>query len=96
VPDIGLSLKILVDSLPDVAVLATGSASFDLANKISEPLTGRKLTFMRYPLGFAELAETPVLSSNAIRRPSTASGAPRNPPQRAHRGWRGPPAGPTP
>jgi len=61
VPDIGLSLKILVDSLPDVAVLATGSASFDLANKISEPLTGRKLTFMRYPLGFAELAETPVL-----------------------------------
>ena len=43
VPDIGINLKILIDSFPNAIVLATGSASFDLANKISEPLTGRTL-----------------------------------------------------
>ena len=55
VPEIGLNLKILIDSFPRAIVLATGSASFDLANKISEPLTGRKLTFNLYPLSYGEL-----------------------------------------
>jgi uncharacterized protein len=55
VPDIGLNLKILVDNFPHAAILATGSASFDLANKISEPLTGRKLTFNLYPASYHEL-----------------------------------------
>lgn len=50
VPEIGLNLKILIDNNPNVTILATGSASFDLANKISEPLTGRKLIFTLYPL----------------------------------------------
>jgi hypothetical protein len=58
VPEIGLNLKILVDSFPQAAILATGSASFDLANKVSEPLTGRKLTFSLYPVSYAELKET--------------------------------------
>ena len=58
VPDIGLNLKILVDSYPQVAVVATGSSSFDLANKVSEPLTGRKLTLTLYPVSYSELAET--------------------------------------
>ena len=55
VPEIGLNLKILIDNNPNVTILATGSASFDLASKISEPLTGRKLTFTLYPLSYAEL-----------------------------------------
>ena len=58
VPEIGLNLKILVDSFPQAAILATGSASFDLANKVSEPLTGRKLTFSLYPVSYAELRQT--------------------------------------
>lgn len=58
VPEIGLNLKILVDSFPHAAILATGSASFDLANKISEPLTGRKLTFHLYPVNYRELQQT--------------------------------------
>jgi hypothetical protein len=58
VPDIGLNLKILVDNYPQAAIIATGSASFDLATKISEPLTGRKLTFNLYPASYAELAAT--------------------------------------
>ena len=55
VPEIGLNLKILIDGNPNATILATGSASFDLANKISEPLTGRKLTFTLYPFSYAEL-----------------------------------------
>ena len=58
VPDIGLNLKILVDNYPQAAIIATGSASFDLANKVSEPLTGRKLTFSLFPASYAELAAT--------------------------------------
>ena len=58
VPDIGLNLKILIDNHPQAVILATGSASFDLANKISEPLTGRKLTFSLYPISYAELRRT--------------------------------------
>lgn len=58
VPEIGLNLKILVDSFPHAAILATGSASFELANKISEPLTGRKLTFSLYPVSYREIQQT--------------------------------------
>jgi predicted AAA+ superfamily ATPase len=57
VPNIGINLKILVDSFPEAVILATGSASFELANKISEPLTGRTLTFNLYPLAYAELRQ---------------------------------------
>ena len=56
VPNIGLNLKILVDSFRHARILATGSASFDLANKISEPLTGRQLTFHLYPVSYPELS----------------------------------------
>jgi predicted AAA+ superfamily ATPase len=58
VPNIGLNLKILVDGFPHAAFIATGSASFDLANKVSEPLTGRTLTFSLYPVSYAELQKT--------------------------------------
>ena len=58
VPEIGLNLKILVDSFPNTIILATGSASFDLANKINEPLTGRKLVFNLYPLSYSELRQS--------------------------------------
>lgn len=58
VPDIGLNLKILVDNFPDVSIIATGSASFELANRISEPLTGRTLTYYLYPVSYPEIRET--------------------------------------
>jgi uncharacterized protein len=57
VPNIGLNLKILIDNHPEITILATGSASFDLANKINEPLTGRKLTFTLYPLSYPEISQ---------------------------------------
>lgn len=55
VEDIGQGLKLLVDSVPNVKVIATGSASFDLANKIGEPLTGRNITLRLYPVSQLEL-----------------------------------------
>lgn len=55
VPNIGLGLKMLIDSRPDLTIVATGSSSFDLAQKVGEPLVGRKKTLTLYPLSTAEL-----------------------------------------
>ena len=57
IPDIGIGIKLITDNIPDVQVLATGSSSFDLSNKINEPLTGRKMEYWMYPLSFGELVE---------------------------------------
>lgn len=56
IENIGLKLKILVDNFPDQQIIATGSSSFDLANKIAEPLTGRTIQFTLYPLSLKELS----------------------------------------
>ena len=56
IPNIGMGLKIIVDEIPGIKVIATGSSSFDLANKIGEPLTGRKRTIFLYPLSQMELS----------------------------------------
>ena len=55
IQDIGLRLKLLADSGSDIQVIATGSSSFDLANQVNEPLTGRKWEFQMFPLSFGEL-----------------------------------------
>lgn len=54
--DIGIKLKLITDEIQDIQLIATGSSSFELANKINEPLTGRKFEYLLYPLSFAELA----------------------------------------
>ncbi len=53
--NIGIKLKIIIDQMKDIQVVATGSSSFDLANKINEPLTGRKWEYKLYPISFAEM-----------------------------------------
>lgn len=55
ITNIGLTLKLIIDEIPSVQIFATGSSSFELANKINEPLTGRKNTFYLYPISFQEL-----------------------------------------
>jgi len=57
VKNIGLSLKIMHDNFPDKKIIATGSSSFDLANKISEPLTGRSIEFFLTPLSINEILQ---------------------------------------
>ncbi len=56
IPEIGLAIKILIDQVKTVKVLASGSSSFELANQVNEPLTGRKWEFQLWPLSFSELA----------------------------------------
>lgn len=57
IPETGLALKIIHDNFKDVQLIATGSSSFELANNINEPLTGRKFEFTLYPLSFGEMVE---------------------------------------
>ena len=49
VRDIGLALKLLADTYPDLQMIATGSSSFELSNTVSEPLTGRKSRVLSVP-----------------------------------------------
>ena len=58
IPEIGQVLKLMIDTNPDLTILATGSSSFDLLNKAGEPLTGRQIQFNLYPLAQLELKET--------------------------------------
>ncbi len=55
IQNIGSILKIFIDTYPDTQIIATGSSSFDLANKINEPLTGRSFEFTLYPLSLEEI-----------------------------------------
>ncbi|MDR2577514.1 MAG: ATP-binding protein [Chitinispirillales bacterium] len=55
VPDIGKSIKIMIDAHPKLNIIATGSSSFELANQVSEPLTGRKFEFFLPPISFEEI-----------------------------------------
>ena len=57
ISNIGLNLKILHDNLPELKIIATGSSSFELANKISEPLTGRIWTYTLFPISVLEWKE---------------------------------------
>lgn len=57
IPNIGLRLKLITDQIPEVQVIATGSSSFELANKVNESLTGRKREFKMFPLTFCEMAK---------------------------------------
>lgn len=56
VMNIGMMLKLIVDSLPDIQVIATGSSSFDLSNKIVEPLTGRAFEYLLHPFSLEEIS----------------------------------------
>ena len=56
VPEIGLILKLIVDSIPGIKIIATGSSIFDLNNNLGEPLVGRKSTLYLFPLSQIEFA----------------------------------------
>lgn len=55
IKNIGLNIKLLLDNVKALKVVATGSSSFDLAQQIGEPLTGRKYTLKMFPLAQLEL-----------------------------------------
>ncbi len=51
---IGLTLKIITDQFKDVQLFVSGSSSFDLGNKLNEPLTGRKWEYELFPISWEE------------------------------------------
>jgi len=55
IKNIGLKLKLLIDTFPNQQIIATGSSSFDLGQEIKEPLTGRMMEFWLYPFSVPEL-----------------------------------------
>jgi predicted AAA+ superfamily ATPase len=57
IPEIGLKLKLMVDNIEDIKIIATGSSVFDVTNKLGEPLTGRKYTFYMFPFAQMEYSK---------------------------------------
>jgi predicted AAA+ superfamily ATPase len=57
IPDIGMILKLIVDSIDGIKIIATGSSVFDLSNNLGEPLVGRKNTLYLFPLSQIEFSE---------------------------------------
>ena len=55
VEDIGLKLKLVIDTNPELQIIATGSSAFELLQKSNEPLTGRKKEYHLYPISFSEM-----------------------------------------
>ncbi len=58
IENVGLTLKLMVDNFPDVQVVATGSSSFELADQLKEPLTGRKYECILPPLSLEEMEKS--------------------------------------
>lgn len=56
IPEIGLILKLIVDSIDGIKIIATGSSMFDISNKLGDPLVGRKNTIYLYPLAQMEFS----------------------------------------
>jgi hypothetical protein len=57
VGNIGLTLKLITDQMPEIQLIVTGSSSLDLSNQVNEPLTGRKFEYQLFPLSLKELVD---------------------------------------
>jgi len=57
IENIGITIKLIVDNIKHTQVIATGSSALELANRINEPLTGRKFEYTLFPLSFQENAD---------------------------------------
>jgi len=67
----GLTLKILVDLYPGLLILATGSSSFYLRNRMSEALTGRYVDILLYPFSLGEVLQSAgVVNDPALCKPA--------------------------
>lgn len=56
--NIGITSKIIVDQFKEVQLVLSGSSAFDIKNKTSESLTGRKWEYAMYPVTWKELENT--------------------------------------
>lgn len=58
VDNIGLTIKLMVDNINNIQVIATGSSAFELRNQLNEPLTGRKFEYQMFPISTNEILQT--------------------------------------
>lgn len=68
IPNIGKSLKLLVDTKPDLIIIVTGSSAFELNGQLGEPLTGRKTTHYLLPLSAHEIIASSTTPEVALAR----------------------------
>ena len=66
IQDIGTILKVFHDTYPKTQIIATGSSSFDLSNKINEPMTGRIFEFILLPLSLPEIKMSKNITQNDL------------------------------
>jgi predicted AAA+ superfamily ATPase len=68
IENIGKKLKLIVDHLEHLAIVISGSSSFDIYNQTGEPLVGRSYQFQMYPFSQSELlaTETRVMAMQRI------------------------------
>lgn len=76
VENIGITIKLIHDTYPEVKLLVTGSSSLDLANKIAEPLTGRSQEIILYPLSIREVSSSRLEMDSHWRTLLTRGGYP--------------------
>ena len=57
IPNIGTNLKLMVDTVPEISILVTGSSAFELRQKVGEPLVGRSTYFHLYPFSQEEMSK---------------------------------------
>lgn len=58
IDNIGITLKIITDQFKGVQLFVSGSSSFDLGNRLNEPLTGRKWEYELFPISWEEFEES--------------------------------------
>jgi hypothetical protein len=68
IQDIGLGTKIIIDTYPKKEIILTGSSSFDLSNKIGEPLTGRHFTLTLLPISQKEIFASRFELKNSLEK----------------------------
>jgi len=64
---IGMNLKLIIDHVPGIKVIATGSSSFDLARDVGESLTGRKYVMKLFPLSQMEISGVENISETKAK-----------------------------
>lgn len=57
IQNVGITLKIIVDELPEIQLIVTGSSAFELTSEVNEPLTGRKYEYLLLPVSWIEMVE---------------------------------------
>ena len=77
VRDIGLTAKLIHDTFPEVKLLLTGSSSIDLANTVTEPLTGRSTEHILYPLAVTEVAANTLEATRLLEKSLILGGYPK-------------------